>query len=64
MLDSLMILVDDGSLGDGDSLLMPYVFTIFIDASGWIPCYMMPWSHELAHDGDDSDGCLMMALGP
>ena len=33
----------------GDALMMPYVFIVFIDACGWIPCYMMPWSH----DGDD-----------
>ena len=46
MLDALMMLVDDGALGDGDALLMPYVFTVFIDACGWIPCHMMPWSHR------------------
>ena len=33
----------------GDALMMPYVFIVFIDACGWIPCYMMPWGH----DGDD-----------
>ena len=26
MLAALMMLVDDGALGDGDALLMPYVF--------------------------------------
>ena len=26
-------------------LMMPYVFIVFIDACGWIPCHMMPWSH-------------------
>ena len=56
MLDALMMLVDDVALGDGgammmqpgDALLMPYVFRVFIDACGWIPCCMMPWSHEFS----------------
>ena len=29
----------------GDALMMPYVFIVFIDACGWIPCHMMSWSH-------------------
>ena len=33
----------------GDALMMHYVFTVFIDACGWIPCYTMPWGH----DGND-----------
>ena len=55
----------DGDGGDGASLLMMQPLEIvepcwrclvdalclhvFIDACGWIPCYMMPWGH----DGDD-----------
>ena len=27
------------------ALMIPYVFIVFIDACGWIPCHMMPWSH-------------------
>lgn len=33
----------------GDAL-MPYVFTVFVDACGWIPCYMMIWRW---YDDDD-----------
>ena len=29
----------------GNALILPYVFIVFIDACGWIPCHMMPWSH-------------------
>jgi hypothetical protein len=29
----------------GDAMMMPYVFIVFIDACGWIPCLMIPWSH-------------------
>ena len=36
---------------------------VFIDSCTWIPCYIMPWSHELLSWWRHSDGCLMMALG-
>ena len=42
----------------GDALMMPYVFTVFIDACGWIPCHMMPWSHG-SRSWWRCDGCLM-----
>ena len=29
----------------GEALMLPYVFIVFIDVCGWIPCHMMPWSH-------------------
>ena len=44
------------------ALMMPYVFIVFIDACGWIPCHMMPWSHG-SRSWWRCDDCLMMSFG-